>query len=300
MLATPLALVLAVSPASPSIWIRVDIAANSPCSASALVAAIRVQRPDASILLGPRPGTQGIEADFTESAGTYTLSVRGAGKPLDRVLPTPGSTCEETLETAALMIDRYADELHADAGQPQIEDLGAATKRRFWLFFGPSLVQAPAGLSFGLTLEVDWRLSLLLLSLGGEANLAQEEAVASFDGAFRLTPAATWLAAGVAPRLGPGRIVAQASFGLSLLWVDIQSFSTPPLPHQRNGNAVDPYVGLRVAYVLDLPLRFSLALRFEERFVPAPTSFFVEGYPGSVSVRSLSGDLALLAGYSFF
>jgi hypothetical protein len=285
---------------TPTLWLRVDVGPESPCSAQELAAAIRVQRPDASIAMGERPASQELEADLTESAGTYTLSVRGAGKGLNRTLPAPGATCEETAQTAALMIDRYLDEIRAGGAEAGIEELSPPPPRRFSLLLGPSLVQAPAGLAFGLTLETDLRFSLLLLTLGGEVNLRQSKAVASFEGGYEMTPAAAWLAAGVAPRLGPGRILAQASFGLSLLRVDISSSLTPPLPHQTNGNAVDPYLGLRLGYVLDLPARFSMALRFEERWVPAPTTFFVEDYKGTVSIRSFSADLALMAGYSFF
>jgi hypothetical protein len=296
--AASLALLLAVS--APTLWLKVDVGPDSPCRVEALAAALRVQRPDTGLALGSRPNAFDLEADLTESSGTLTLTVRGPGKPLTRVLPAPSATCEETLQTAALMIDRYLDELHADAEEAHIEHLVRGPGPRLQLLFGPSVAQAPAGLSPGLTLELDLRSRLFLLSLGGEASLSQKKAIASFDGAYDLTPAAAWLAAGVAPRLGPGRVLVQASFGLTLLWVGIQSSLSPPLPHQHGGNAVDPFLGLRAGYAFDLPARFSLVLRYEERFVPAPTTFSVDGYPGSVSVRSFSGDLALMAGYAFF
>jgi hypothetical protein len=296
VLAASLALVLGTSP---TLWLRVEVSPESPCRVEALAAAVRLQHPDVALSLGKRPSASDLEAEIVESTATFTLTVRGQGKPLSRLLPSPGTSCSETMQTAALMIDRYLDELHANAEEARVADLVRAAGPQLSLLLGPSLVQAPAGLDFGLTVEVDFRVGLLLLSLGGEGNLAQTKSITAFGG-YHLTPAATWLAAGVAPRLGPGRLLFQGSFGLSLLWVSVQS-DLSHVPHEHNGNAVDPFVGLRVGYVLDLPARFSLALRYEERFVPAPTTFSVEGYPGySVSVRSFSGDVALMVGYAFF
>ncbi len=296
MLAACVALVLGAT--QPTLWLQVEVGPDSPCRVDGLAAAVHLQHPDVALSLGKRPSASDLEAEITESAATLTLTVRGQGKPLSRVLPTPGTSCSETLQTAALMIDRYLDELHANAEEARVADLVRGAGPQLSLLLGPSLVQAPAGLDFGLTVELDFRVGLLLLSLGGEGNLAQTKSITAF-GSYDLTPAATWLAAGVAPRLGPGRLLLQGSFGLSLLWVSVQS-DLSHLPHEHDGNAVDPFVGLRVGYVLDLPARFSLALRYEERFVPAPTTFSVEGYAGSVSVRSFSGDVALMAGYAFF
>jgi hypothetical protein len=303
VLATSLALVLTASPEAATLWLQVDVGPESPCRVEALASAILVQRPDASLAMGKRPRDTDLAALLVESSGTLTLTVRGQGKPLSRALPPAGSTCQETLQTAALMIDRYLDELHASGEEARIEELRSASAPHLTLALGPSVVQAPFGLSVGLILEVDLRLGLLLLSLGGEANLSQSRTVTQTVQArtvqftYDAQPAASWLAAGIAPRLGPGRFVAQASFGLSLLFVTAQSQA---LFQKRQGNAVDPYFGLRVAYAVDLPAQFSLALRYEERWVPSPTSFSVEGFAAAFPARRFSGDLALMAGYTFF
>src|SRR5262249_33722271 len=160
---------------------------------------IRVERPDAALAMGSPPGG-GLVADLTEDHGTITLSVRGAGKPLVRELPAAGTSCEETLQTAALMIDRYLDELRASGEEARIEELGVRRGPEFGVAIGGSVAQAPAGWAPGLTLETDLRLGPWLLSLGGEANLSQQQADSAFSGAFDLQPAAAWLAGGVAPR----------------------------------------------------------------------------------------------------
>jgi hypothetical protein len=164
---------------------------------------------------------------------------------------------------------------------------------------------APAGWTPGLVLEVDLRLQWVLFSLGGEVNLAQHEALAQNEtvkpvtGTYTLLPAATWIASGAAPRLGPGRLILQGVLGLSLLWVTIGP-TNPPTYQQQQPSGVDFYYGLRLGYVVDLTAKLSLALRYEERVVVEPTSFSVEGYPGFVSVPMFSGDFALLLGYTLF
>jgi hypothetical protein len=298
-----LAWLLAASPEPVTLWLRADLPPESPCRLESLSAAIKAQRPDALLALGARSKPTDLEALLAQSGATLTLTVRGPGKPLSRLLPSPGSDCLEAVHTAALMIDRYLDDLNENAEEARIEGLSSSSgvEGAFTVSLGPSVVQGPAGLSAGLVLEIGQRLGLLLLSLGGELNLSQQKKVtaAGVIGSYDLLPAAAWLAAGIAPRLGPGRLVAQASLGLSLLWVTIGQ-TTPPTFQQQRASGVDPFAGLRLGYALDLSAKFSLALRYEERWVPSPTSFFVEGYPGSVSVRTFSGDLALLVGYALF
>jgi hypothetical protein len=290
----------AASPNGPTLFLWVDVGPESPCRVAGLAAAVRVLRPDAALVAGKRPRPSDLEADISDTSGALTLTVRGEGKPLIRSLPPAGPSCEATVQTAALMIDRYLDELNERAEEVRIEELGHPSRPDLALgvSLGASVVQAPVALSPGLDLELDFRLGLALLSLGGEVNLAQSDSAATVSATYHLQPAALWLALGVAPRLGPGRFVAQASLGLTLVWATIESSAAPF--QKQQGHAVDPFVGLRVGYVLDLPARFSLALRYEERWVPRPTAFSVEGFAGSVSVRRFAGDLTLMAGYSLF
>jgi hypothetical protein len=298
--ATSLLLLSAALSATPTIWLQVDVGPDSPCRLDALAAAIRLQRPDVALQNGKPPSGSDLEVHLVDRGGTLTFSVRGPGRPLTRELPPPGATCQEALQTAALMIDRYLDELNNGEEETRIGVLDPSAPH-LGFAVGPSVVQAPFGLSLGLTVELDLRLGLLLLSLGGEANLRQSRTVAenmqNVQFIYDALPAASWVSAGVAPGLGPGRLVMAAALGLSLLFVTAQS---PELFQQQQGSAADPYLALRVAYVLDLPDHFGLALRYEERWVPAPTSFSVEGFAGSVSVRSFSGDAAVLASYTFF
>jgi len=301
VLVASLAVLLTAAPAQPTLFLQVSVDPASPCRVEGLAAAVRALRPEASVAVGPRPLVIDLDAEISERAGTLTLTVRGKGKPLARALPPPGTTCQATMETAALMIDRYLDELN-EGEEVRIEELGGPSPAKrdtaLDVLIGASVVQAPAGLSPGVDLAFAFRLGLFEMSLGGEINLAQNEAATGVSGSYHLQPAAVWLGAGVAPRVGPGRLVAQTSFGLSLLWVNIESADA--LFQKQQGHAVDPFAGLSVGYVLDLSTHFSLALRYEERWVPAPTSFSIEGFPGSVSVREFAGDLALMAGYRLF
>jgi hypothetical protein len=300
---TAAAALLAATPVSPSLWLELQVDSASPCSPDGVAAAIRGLRPDLIVKLGKRTSVSDLQVLIVERNGSLTLMVLGPGKPLSRDLPPAGPSCGDASQTAALIVDRYLDEFYATGGEAQLASTTAGDGPSLRLQLGPSLVQMPTGLSPsispGLILELDLRLGLFLASLGGEANLPGNGAVgAGTDASYHVQPAAAWIAAGVAPALGPGRLVLQASFGLDLLWVRIES----SLHQEAPANEADPYVGLAAAYLLDLPAHFSLGLRFEERFVPAPSVFAVEGLSGSASVtaRRFTADLALLAGYSFF
>jgi hypothetical protein len=296
-----LAWLLAATPGQVTLWLRADFPQGGSCHLETLTSAIHAQRPDVALVLGQPPGTADLQATLTESATTLTLTMQGRGKPMRRELQLAGEDCGDALQTAALMIGRYLDEIAESSEEARIEGLSGSPGSRVSLLLtlGGSVVRAPAGWTPGLILETDLSVGWLLFSLGGEINLAQTESDTSLTGTYRLLPVAAWLSAGVAPRLGPGRILAQASGGLSLMFVTIGP-TTPPTFQQQRVTGVDPYLGLRVGYLLDLPWKFSLTLRYEERWVPAPTTFSVEGYPGSVSVRAFSGDVALLIGYTFF
>jgi hypothetical protein len=298
VLAGVLAMLVAAN--APTLWLRVEVAPESPCRADALATAIRVQRPDASLAVGPAPHPGDLEADFTEAGGSLTLRVRGgSGEPLTRSLPPAGDSCQEAIQTAALMIDRYLGELYA--GEEESSSPGRGTT--LVVALGPSLAQAPFAWAPGLMLQTSLGVNVFWFSLGGEANLAQTKPIGSQapDAEYRIVPAAAWLGAGVAPQLGPGRVFVQATFGLSLLWAKTTGSG---LFQTQQGFSADPYVGLCGGYALDLPLHLSLTLRYEERWVPAPSPFQIEPAPGttssSVSVRQFSGDLALLLGYAFF
>jgi hypothetical protein len=293
-------LAMLVGANAPTLWLRVDVAPGSPCRAETLAAAIRADRPDAALQTGPAPNPGDLEADFTEAGGSLSLRIRGGnGEPLTRTLPPPGESCQEAIQTAALMIDRYLGELYAEPEVSQPASSTSPNGKTLVVRLGPSLVQAPFAWAPGLMLEASLGIGILWLSLGGEANLAQSEAVgAEAPGVdYRVHPAAAWLGAGVAPVLGPGRLFAQVTFGLSMLWAKTTGSG---LFQTGQGFTADPYLGLCGGYALDLPLHLSLTLRYEERWVPAPSPFSVEGAPGSVSPRQFSGDLALLLGYAFF
>jgi hypothetical protein len=298
---TAAAVLLGATPVSPSLWLELEVDPASPCNTDGVAAAIRGLRPDLVVKPGKRTSGVDLQVLLVERNGSLTLMVLGPGKPLSRDLPPAGASCADASQTAALIVDRYLDEFYAVGAETQLASTSAGEAPSLRLQLGSSLVQMPTGLSPsispGLMLEVDVRLGLILLSLGGEANLPGNSAAIPGEGTYHLQPAAAWIAAGVAPKLGPGRFMFQASFGLDLMWVRIET----SLHQETPANEADPYVGLVAAYCIDLPSHFSAGLRFEERFVPAPSVFAVEGVQGStVTARRFTADLALLAGYTFF
>ncbi len=307
MLASALALALT---ASPTLWLEVTLP-ESTCGAESLQAAIVALAPGLTVALGNRPQPGDLQVTLARTAGETVLKVSGAGEPLVRSLPDPGADCNQTIETAALMIDRYLEANHWSGAEPSVDQLQTGStpfepspsrpsKARLWLAVGPTLLQAPAALTAGLALELGVRVGLFEIALGGEADLSQQAPVSSnaADGDFVIVPAAAWIVAGVVPPLGPGHLLFEASGGLSYTSVFVRT--AVPVSQPGSSEAFDGYFGLRAGYSLDLPSDFTLTLYYEERFCPAPTRFTFEGFSNTVLVRAFSGELALLVGWFFF
>jgi hypothetical protein len=296
-------LLLSAESSGPTLWLELDVAAGSPCTAEGVAAAIRGLRPELALKIGKRPSAVELQAVLSERNGSLALTIQGWGAPLSRDLPAAPTSCTDASETAALIVDRYLDEVYSTGGEDLVAPVADRFRPSLALELGPSLTQMPLGLSPnpspGLILVLDLQLGWLLFSTGGEVDLPGNKPIAAAaEGSYHAQPAVVWFAAGVDPRLGPGRLVFQASVGLSLLWVQLHS----SLHQEQSKNATNLYVGGVAAYLLDLPAHFTLGLRFEERVVLDPSTFVVEGIPGatSVTVRQFTADLALLAGYRFF
>jgi hypothetical protein len=308
VLAPSLALVLA---ASPTLWIHVSLEPPT-CDAQGLRSAIVALAPAAKVAVGNEAPAGDLQVTLLQAGGEAVLTVTGRGDPLVRALPH-AKDCNQTLETAALMVTRYLDAIPSEtnevtpvAAQEVVAPVPSppsepGAKTRAWLSLGPTLLGAPAGLTAGLALEVGVRLRFVQFSLGGEAGLAQHAPVNSSmtsQGEYVVTPAAAWITAAFVPQLGPGKLILGLSGGVFYTSAFVRT--SVPVSQQGSSSAFDGFAGVRVGYLIDLPANFAVSLTYEERYFPAPTQFVFDGFPDTVSVPTLSGELALMMSWYFF
>jgi hypothetical protein len=306
------ALLVALSVAPPtSVWV-VDRRSDDPrCTGEALARAIRTLLPDADVRVGPpAETTTGRQVALTESPAGFTLAVSGGPAPFTRTLPENGAgQCADAVNLSALIVSRDVDELPwrpsapppltappaavaAEVKQPaQASSIGLATDVGF------VATKIAGGISPGLTLDLGLRAGIVFVLLGGDLLLAQHPPIAGTSGSYVVQSDPLRAVGGVSLRLGPG----DASFALGggALMTSV-AVRAEGLFQSRSSFAAEPFACFWVGYGLRLPWQLSLALRYEERWVPSPTQFFVFGTPSTVQTPTFAGGLSLLIGREFF
>ncbi|MHB8416572.1 MAG: hypothetical protein ACYDCL_00750 [Myxococcales bacterium] len=301
-LAPLLALSLAATP--PTLWLTLPTTGTGPCTEAEVVSSIHAREPGVDVRTGgsARPGD--ASAALAVEGGTWSLTVQSAGlRPLRRELPTPGADCVATSDTAALMLDRYLDDIHwsgrgtafADLERPRVEGV---------VEVGSSLAASPVGALPALELDLGARRGPFQLGLGGSVAWPEQSAFpAPYAGAYSVQLASARLVAAWRPRLGPGTARVELAPGAELFWVGASYPSATRLFQNHPAFDAAPYLGLRLGYELALPARFAVALRAEGRLLLIRPSFEVQGEQASippVAAGPLDGNVTVALSRSFF
>jgi hypothetical protein len=118
------ALGAAASANAGTLWVAFPSGAE-PCGYDQLAAALHARLGDVSV----RPGVHDVMGDDVDvalerSGSDWGLRVRAAGEQeLERKLPRPGTDCVATTETAALMVERYLDDIRWTGGGAVVQRL---------------------------------------------------------------------------------------------------------------------------------------------------------------------------------
>jgi hypothetical protein len=305
------------------VWVRTEGLSDSQdgtCSAETFTAALRTQRPGVTVhawsLQNPAeaPPQRALRVHLAQRDGAVVLEVDGAGRSIVRTLPAT-EDCERDLQTAALIVDGALDELGVSPEAPTVDlappipfykqlhvsaSVGAGTEQGLSQFIPAFDIQGAVRYRFvEVTLDVD-----LGLASNTPFTLMAPE---SGNGSLSATSVAAEVGAGLAPRLGPGRLSFDLVAGLQLTFATFVEGAAPNTVFQTAPQtSEEPFGALRLGYSLDLPWGFFLQARAEERAAHAATfgvvggSFPVSAGSSTVTAPVLTFQGLGLLGFHFF
>ena len=296
-------LVLALALAAPVVSLQSDGAA--PCDTAAFAHDLRALRPELTILAldGGQRSPPEVPADGWLArlegvgSGHPVLRVTGAPTPLLRGLPAEG--CRSAVEIAASIVDGLLEQLPREAPASLISAAPLHPSLGIWL--GAGVLQGPIdwvpSFALGLRLTLaDWEIAGMS-DLGLLSTLPLSTADEGVVGTYKALPFDFEIGGGYAPRLGPGRLMLDALTGLSAVRVWTEG---SPLFGNHDRVTVELFVAAAAGYTVDLPDRFFVGARVEERWSPSQAESSVTGGTNSVTTRIWAFSAALLAGWLFF
>jgi len=296
---------------------------SAACTSEAFAAALRAERPGTQVrawhagdpLDAPPEGA--VRARLAKRGDDVTLVVDGTGKPVARTLPA-AEGCERNVATAARIVDGALDELRLSQAAPHVDSLAPPVPWRKQVHVAAS---AGAGLEQGMfhvvpafDVAAAVRYRFFELTLDVDVGLASHTSFKvsppeSGSGALGATTVGVEVGAGVAPRLGPGRVLADVAFGVAVTAVTVVSKSSATAVFQeQSATAEEPFGAVRAGYSLDLPLGIFVAARAEGRLT-RQASFQVAGDPGQTpqnggpvveTTQPFSFQALGMVGYNFF
>jgi hypothetical protein len=293
-----------------TLWVVFPGQAN-PCDFDEFSAALRARVADADV----RVGLHDVDASdavvaFERSGDNWTLEVRAVNEPpMRRSLPKPGVDCSALSEAAALMVDRYLDDIHwtgAGTEAEKLVPLPPLPPPPHFQFaaeasgFGGLLT---AGTLLGAGLDFGLRRGAWVAEVGGAVYFpVPVQFELSTDptqpqGSLQVTSARTDLAVGRRFEFGPGAVRVEICPGVDLFWV---SASGGTLFHQVPQLGVVPMIGALLGYDLHVNDRFFVALRASGRLLLTQETFYVEGFSTTVQTQRFEAELSLALGTFLF
>ncbi|HUB05986.1 MAG TPA: hypothetical protein VMB50_03250 [Myxococcales bacterium] len=309
-----LALVAAAPARAATVWLAFPSHAD-PCSYDQAEAALRARLGDVDV----RPGVHDLFAGevlvrVDRDGDDWSLKVRAAGEQeLQRKLPRPGPDCVALSETAALMVDRYLDDIRWSGVGGAVQRVPPPPKPPGWQLVLQVGGSGEQGLlpqvGPGLTLDVGARKGRWQLELSGSAGLVAGQIDLDCENSICIAPGkngtlamqtgAAQIALGYGLPVGFGAVRFELAPGAELFWVTTTQSPGGQLFNVGTTFSALPFAGARIGYELPLWRRLFLALRVEARYHPWQERFEVTGYTAEVT-RVFDGDASLALGYVFF
>ena len=240
-----------------TLWIAFPARAD-PCGFDQLASALRARLPGVEI----RPGVHDVGPSDADVAldlrdDQWSLRVAAAGEQeLRRELPPPGADCLALSETAALMVERYLDDLRWTGISAVVAAVPAPTPAppvQAIVEIGGGAVLGALGLTPAAELDLGVRRGPWQLEATGEAARSGQLAFAASDpgpGDLSLSTALAQLSIGRLFGVGFGALRLEVTPGAELLWAQA---SGAKLFQQKPGFAAADVPRLKLKWAFGFP-----------------------------------------------
>jgi len=289
-----------------ALWVAFPAQAES-CSYEQLSIALRARLGEVDIRRGVHAAEgHDVSVVLQRDGRDWELLVRAAGAlELRRKLPEAGTDCVELSETAALMIERYLDDIRWTGGRAELQPLATTAPTPpppHWqvvLEFGGGVGVNSLGLAPATTVDVGMRKGPWQFEVSGELQ-GRVQTTVVVDGVLETgtvtAQGSLQLSAGYLVATGFGAVSLELAPGAEFFG---SSTSTGTPPQYEVALTAVPFLGLRVGYEFPLGKQFFLSLRVEVRAHPN-VDFVVTGTPSyTVSAGNFDGYGVVGLGYVF-
>ena len=323
VLALAAGLVLGGAPVN-TIWVAAPPGV-APCTVDVFAEAFRARLGQVAVLPGePDLATGEMQVAIRPAGNGLELRVKAAAeRELIRKLPGPGTDCVAASETAALMVERYLDEVGAGVGvatAPPLVPLPPLASPTPWglalegavtaelavlpqLAPGESTSIPPLGIGGSIAIGVrrgPWQLAARgALEPSGTTAIAGS--VPGAGGSLNLQAGALALVVSYLLAAGPGAVRFELSPGAQLFWANTSTSNGGQFGTIGSSFSLLPFIGVGVGYEWPLWEHLSALAGASMRVHLGSTQLEVEGVSRDTAyTRQLDGEAWLGVGYVFY
>jgi hypothetical protein len=292
--------------AAPTVWVTVP-EPEAPCSFEDVAGALRSRLGTQDVRHGEHAvDGQSVQLALGHQGTDWFLDLESEGHPrLRRPLPGPEADCLALTEAAALVADRYLDDVHWSGAPVLVEPVPPEehpVPEGFHAGLDAAIAggSALSGVGGGVELHAGIRWDKFLFGLSGGAQLPSDSALVAGDptqGSLHAEAGTAQLLAGRFWNAGPGALELELTPGLE--W--FRSWTTGgQIYHRQDTWSAAPYLGARAGYAVALGRHFYVAARAQGEVLLVRQVFEVYGYSPTLQAQVVQWEGSLAVGYQLF
>jgi hypothetical protein len=291
--------------AAPTVWVTVP-ETEAPCSFEDVAGALRSRLGTQDVRHGEHAvDGQSVQLALGHQGTDWFLDLESEGHPrLRRSLPGPEADCLALTEAAALVADRYLEDVHWNGPPVVIQPMEPELIPPLEGWHAVIDAAAAGGSGLGgtggaaeLHGGVRWR--KLLFGLSGSIALPYDVALVAGDptqGSLHAEAGTAQLLGGWRLDAGPGAVELELTPGLE--W--FRSWTTGgQIYHRQDTWSAVPYLGARAGYTLAVGRHFYLAARAQAEALLGSQAFEVNGFL-KIYAKAVEWEGSLAVGYQLF